>query len=315
MIVVGGDNLIDMIQTSPEGEPLRFAGALGGSAFNCAMALGRQGVDVGYTAPVSVDTLGKCIATRLETDGVQIVAPRSDAPTSLAVVTVDGGQPAYQFYRNGTAERLITAEILDTALSGAKVFHLASLAITDGVDAEIWADGYVKAHQSGIVTSIDPNIRATLIYDRETYLERLSRLFAASDIVKLSDEDLEWIYPDLTQNEALETLVEQTNAALVVLTRGENGATAVYYKGSIDLPAHAVTDLVDTVGAGDTFMATMLSGLSRLGALTRAALSDLTESQLRLVLENAAEAAAYNCSFSGCNPPKWETLARAKEFA
>lgn len=304
MIVVGGDNLIDMLQSDRTADEITFAGMRGGSAYNTARAIGLQSQRVGYITPISTDSLGDFLADKILADGAELLSDRLPNPSSLAVVTLTNGQAGYQFYRQGTAERMVDTAMLASNTPGTiTAFHLTSLGIVEGADADAWADHYEAQRQAGVLTTLDPNVRPLLIDQREQYLARLNRLFANTGLLKLSDEDLEWIYPDLGFDAACQAVLAATSAALTVVTKGGDGAVAFHKDGPIDIPAAPVDTLVDTVGAGDTFMGTLLSELSRRGALNTNAVAALSSDDVLEIITTAAFAAAINCGRKGCQPP------------
>ncbi|MEP0940195.1 MAG: carbohydrate kinase [Rhizobiaceae bacterium] len=315
MILVGGENLVDLIQSkdgSGNGGGISFDAAAGGSPYNCAMALGRQDVAVRYATPISTDALGDILATTLKQSGVELAGPRIADPTSLAVVMLNDGQPSYQFYRDNTAERRIDAQALESLMSEqVEAFHVGSLGIIEGADADLWADFFCKANRHGGIRSLDPNVRAMLIHDRDAYLERLWRMLKNVDLLKLSDEDLEWIYPEKSLDEAYAELLGQTSAKLTVLTMGAEGCRAHSVKADMELPASPVANLQDTVGAGDTFMATLLSGLQKRSMLSATDLEEIEPDILSDILQTALQAAALNCERKGCNPPTSQELEQA----
>jgi len=309
MIVVGGDNLIDLIQSGQSDTVISFDGARGGSAFNTAVAIGRQERAVGFITPVSNDSLGDFLASEFANSAVQMLSARHDAPTSLAVVTLNDGQPGYQFYRQGTAERQInTAHLQAQFPKNAKVFHLASLAIIDGQDADDWAAFFNGLDGTDVLTTLDPNVRAMLIKDRDGYLRRLMTLFKTVDLLKLSDEDLTWIFPGVSLDAAFDELLKVSDAAMVILTMGEKGARGVIGDISVHVPASKVDKIVDTVGAGDTFMGTILATLCGQNALSRTAIDAMDRETLTALLMRAGAAAAINCTRKGCNPPRLAEL-------
>ena len=310
MILVGGENLVDLIQAQGDsGSGLSFDAAAGGSPYNCAMAMGRQGVNVSYATPISTDALGDILANTLVDSGVTLAGPRVKYPTSLAVVMLNDGQPSYQFYRDNTAERRIDPAALDALMSAdLEAFHVGSLGIIEGADADLWADFFCQANKHGGIRSLDPNVRAMLIHDRDAYLARLWRMLANTDLLKLSDEDLEWIYPGKSLDDAFAELLENTSATLTVLTMGAEGCRAVSKSGEMALPASPVNNLQDTVGAGDTFMATLLSGLRSRDLLSVEKLQSIADSDLEEILKAALTAAAINCERKGCNPPTSQEL-------
>lgn len=138
-IAVGGENLIDFVETGMVDGIPQYSANPGGSPFNLAIAAARQGSEVDYLTPISKDRLGNLLAERLTDSGVRLAAPRLDAPTSLAVVSLEDGQPSYQFYRKGTAERQITWDGLQSALEERPwAFHIGSLGLSGGDDADLW---------------------------------------------------------------------------------------------------------------------------------------------------------------------------------
>lgn len=310
-IAVGGENLVDFVETGTGDGIPQYAANPGGGPFNIAIAAARQGCDVDYLTPVSQDRLGQLIAARLDESGVKLATSMVSAPSSLAVVSLDNGQPNYQFYRNGTAERGISSADL-TAYFAAPcwAFHIGSLALADGKDAEIWEDQFIACHENGVITSLDPNIRPALIADRETYLRRINRMLPHADIIKLSDEDMAWLFPDTPLENALDHLAAIAGDALIVLTMGGDGAKACSTAATAQCAAHPVRSLIDTVGAGDTFMASMLAWLKDNAINLRHDIVTLDRTGLEAMLQRAAHAAALTCQRQGCNPPDLQDLQR-----
>lgn len=309
MILVGGENLIDFIQTGVEDGILTYKAMPGGSPFNCAMAVGRQGVSVGYLTPISSDSLGGTLAARLVDSGVELLAERRTEPTSLAVVALENGVPAYQFYRERTAERMVSLESLTAATPDAATgVYVGSLALTDGADAEAWADYYCAAKTKGLFTTLDPNIRPAFIHDREGFLARLDRVLMHTDLLKLSDEDLEWLVPNSDLVETAKAFANRTTAKVIVVTLGGDGAFALVGDHVIKIPPAPVNGLRDTVGAGDTFMATLIATLVQRNALTADALATMNVGDVESLITRAAQAAALNCERDGCNPPSFKEI-------
>lgn len=308
MILVGGENLIDFIQEPGSGLP-KYVANPGGSPFNTAMALGRQQQDTGYLTPISEDSLGQLLRATIEASDVTCLAAASSKPTSLAVVSLVNGQPSYQFYREDTAERQVDAASLEASLPAeVTALQLGSLCLANGDDAKAWADLAEKLAARGIPVTFDPNIRAAFIHDRADYLARFRRVAKVARAIKLSDEDIEWLYPGEDMMVAAGALFEEHQPALLVLTKGGDGACGWTSDGRIDVaPAH-VSNLVDTVGAGDTFMATLIAGLNTAGLLV----SDqaITVAQAKPIMSRAAMAAGINCGRKGCNPPTLAELDR-----
>jgi len=306
-IAVGGENLIDIVDRDGEETALP-----GGSPFNVAMALGRQGAPVHYVSPISTDHWGDMLAAQLVGSGVVLSGGRRDQPTTLARVIVAGGIPSYRFERDGTAEREVSVDSLRAALPGGSVaIHTGSLTLTDGEDAAVWERFCAECFRQGAVCSLDPNVRLSVVEDPDAYRARILRMAARTHILKLSDEDLQGLFPTHSEADAIQTLRAGAAVAVLILTRGENGVSAWCRNDRLDLAVAAVPDLVDTVGAGDTFMATVLAGLAAQGLLTVELLNNLTPSELTPLLRRAMTAAAINCTRSGCNPPSLDELTDA----
>tara|TARA_B100001057_G_scaffold82591_1_gene78180 strand:+ start:6104 stop:7033 length:930 start_codon:yes stop_codon:yes gene_type:complete len=306
MILVGGENLMDMIQFDNRNEHALFEAVPGGSPYNLAMAAGRQGVPVGYVTPISEDYNGDQLAANLLSSNVRLLSPRVSEPTSLAMVSIDGGDPSYAFYREGTAERLVTLDKLTKNLTGeVAIFHIGSLALTGGVDASVWEEFVGKAVEKGVKVSLDPNVRPSLIAEPDVYRLRIKRLMKKVDILKLSDEDLLWLFNEsYDESSALSELREITNAEVLILTRGSKGSSIWHVNKWYEVPAYPVNRLSDTVGAGDTFMASVLVWLTKTENLNRLGILELKEKQE--LQYYAGKAASLNCNKQGCNPP-WES--------
>ena len=305
MILVGGENLMDMIQVDNRNENALFEAVPGGSPYNLAMAAGRQGVQVGYVTPISEDSNGEQLTANLLSSNVRLLGPRVSAPTSLAMVNIEGGTPSYAFYREGTAERLVTLDKLIQNLTGeVAIFHIGSLALTGGSDASVWEEFVGKAMDKGVKVSLDPNVRPSLIAEPEVYRQRIKRLMTKVDILKLSDEDLLWLFNDsVDESSALLELRAIVNADILIVTKGSQGSAIFHGKKWHELMSHPVEKLSDTVGAGDTFMASVLAWVIKNKKLNELALLELNEK--KDLLNYAAKAAALNCEKQGCNPP-WE---------
>jgi len=304
MIAVGGENLIDLVSTSSkDGLPVYIAHP-GGSPFNVAMAAGRQQAQTCYLTPISSDKLGDLLATRLTDSGVTLAGGRSDEPSSLAVVSIEGGIPSYGFYRRGTAERQVDTAFLEQIMPDEiQILHLGSAALIDGTDAAAWEAAFSRHHQAGKLTSLDPNIRPSLVADADSYRGRVKRMMQSADILKLSDEDLQWLYPGQDLQAGFAACIADSTAALIILTQGEKGILAQAGTEQFKMPAHKIDDLQDTVGAGDTFMASLLVWCLDNQKTSRSALEQLSRAEVETALQRAAIAAALNCQKQGCQPP------------
>ena len=305
MILVGGENLMDMIQIDNQNENALFEAVPGGSPYNLAMAAGRQGVKVGYVTPISKDKNGEQLAQNLVNSNVSLLGPRVTAPTSLAMVNIENGIPSYSFYREGTAERIITLDTLSKNItSEVSIFHIGSLALTGGEDALVWEEFVKRTRENNVKVSLDPNVRPSLIAEPDVYRQRIKNLMTEVDILKLSDEDLLWLFNDSAdETNALAELEVIARAEILIVTKGSQGSAIFHEKKWHEITSHPVEKLFDTVGAGDTFMASVLAWVMKKEKLNELALLELNEK--KELLNYAAKAAALNCEKQGCNPP-WE---------
>jgi fructokinase len=308
MILVAGEALIDMLPLERDGLAL-FRPVPGGSPFNVALALGRLGIPVRFLCPLSRDAFGDLLGRTLRDSGVDVsLCPLTDALSTLGFVTLDPihRSARYAFYTEATAGCLLEAGQTPVPLPPAVTcVHLGSFSLAVepfGSAAERLAD----ATRGRCLLSLDPNIRPFLVRDRGRYVARLERLAGLADLMKLSAEDLEWWQPGVAAAEVARERVAR-GVKLCVVTHGGEGAEAWSRRSHVRVEAPAV-QVVDTVGAGDTFQAALLAWLHRKGNLQAAALADLGEADLREMLHCATRAAAITCGRAGCNPP-W-----AREF-
>lgn len=294
MILCCGEALIDMLpRESTSGEPA-FAPYPGGAVFNTAIALGRLGVETSFFSGLSRDLFGEMLETALGASHVDAsVAVRSDRPTTLAFVKLVDGQARYAFYDENTAGRMLTpADLPDVTEAEALFFGGISL-VVDPCGAAYEALMLREAGKR--VTMIDPNIRPGFITDERAYRARIERMLAVADIVKISDEDMDWLGTDADE-------ILANGAALVCVTEGAKGVVGHWRGGSVRAEARRV-QVVDTVGAGDTFNAGLLAGLSQAGLLDKTALAQLDETKVKPALDLGNRAAAITVSRAGANPP------------
>ena len=302
MILVGGENLMDMIVIGAKNGNNIFEAVPGGSPYNLAVAVGRQQQEVSYITPISQDFNGNQLVLNLTKSNVKVFSERVAASTSLAMVTINEGVASYAFYREGTAERHIKLNNLESYLQeNVSIFHIGSLGLTGGADTEIWEAFANICKKRGIRISLDPNVRAPLIFDPDNYRARIKRLMKIADILKLSDEDLQWLYEDKNEKAGLEKILSGTNADIVMLTKGNQGSLVWHDNTWHSHPALPINEIKDTVGAGDTFMASLLVFLSKHNLIEKLGELDLSEKEA--LMHYANKAAALNCKEHGCNPP------------
>ena len=314
MIVVAGEALVDLVP-DPDG---RLRALPGGSPFNVAIGLGRLGVDTALLGALSDDAFGALLARRLDETGVRVrPTERTSRPTTLAMVHLDdAGHASYGFYLDGTSatglrhDDVVRANAEEPALATAPM-HVSLGAVTlasDGTGttlAELIGDA-----PSRPFVSIDPNVRPAVITDMAAERAAIERAVAAADLVKASDEDLAALLPG---RDPLAVAGEwaRSGPALVVVTRGRDGATVVRAEGGTLTVASLPVSVVDTVGAGDAFTSGLLTALDERALLDRNALREADAATLREVLGFASRVAAVTCTRRGAEPPTRHELAAA----
>ncbi|MCG6559597.1 carbohydrate kinase [Ruegeria sp. 1NDH52C] len=303
MILCCGEALIDMIPAPTIGGARGFLPQPGGGALNTAIALGRLGQRVGLVTALSRDMFGQQLAEALHASHVDLSGvARVDRPTTLAFVRLRDGQPEYAFYDENSAGRMLDTAELPPLPEAAKTLCFGGISLACEPGADAYAD-LLSRHGAGRVVLIDPNIRPALVEDEARYRTRLTAMMVRADILRLSDEDLGWLYPEAPDLRTGARSLLALGPALVVVTRGAAGATGYLPDGSdVSVSAPSVT-VADTVGAGDTFIAGLLVSLLKQGLLTPAALKELPPDALTIALNFGAHVAALAISRPGSNPP------------
>ncbi len=307
MILCIGEALIDMLpRQSVSGEAV-FAPYPGGAIFNTAIALGRLGHDVGLLTGLSTDLFGERLDHALTASHVTSdLAIRSDRPTTLAFVTLTDGQAEYVFYDENTAGRMLTSDDLPADLPGVEALFFGGISLAVEPCAEAY-QALCLREAARLPVMIDPNIRPGFIKDETRFRARMTAMIAVADIVKLSDEDLHWLEGDGDLPDLAAKVLAQ-GPKLLCLTEGAKGVTGYTSTGAVFAAAQKV-EVVDTVGAGDTFNAGFLAALAKAGCLTKQGLGALAPDVLQDALSFGGRAAAITVSRAGANPP-W-----AKELA
>jgi fructokinase len=300
MIICCGEALIDMLpRTTTQGEDA-FSPYAGGSVFNTALALGRLGLKTGFFTGMSSDMFGDILRKALSDSGVDhSYCATLDLHTTLAFVRLVNGQASYAFFDENTAGRMITEEHLPTLGDEVEALHFGAISLIPDPCGATYESLMRREHGSRVI-SLDPNIRPGFITDAAKHRARIDRMIAMSDIVKMSDEDLEWFgMPDMET--AARAWLGQ-GSSLVVFTRGARGAIGFTREHTVEVDGVAVT-VADTVGAGDTFNAGILASLKRDNALTKQAMKTLSAEAIGNALRLGAKAAAVTVSRPGANPP------------
>ncbi|HVP97821.1 MAG TPA: carbohydrate kinase [Roseiarcus sp.] len=300
MILISGEALIDLIP-DPAKENA-YDAVLGGSPFNVAIGLARLGSPTAFISRISDDGNGDALAAALAANGVDLdFVVRDRRPTTLAFVmrgTAKTGS-RYSFYLDATS--------FDGPWpfpaswpANARHLHVGSISALDPRHGESVVEALSKARAAASV-SFDPNIRPLVTPDRESVRRLVERQAALAHVVKASEEDLEWLYPGRSIEDSLRE-VARFGPRFCVATRGEKGALAMLGGEKVAVPAPRV-EVVDTVGAGDSFMSSLLSAMDRDSALGAAAGAP-KRAQLEHWLRFAAAASAITCTRRGSDPPQ-----------
>lgn len=302
MFTVVGEALLDMVQ-QPTGDT--YKALPGGGPLNIAVGLRRLGHRAALKARFSSGALGERVrAYALDLDLDLSPSVSAEQQATLAFASLDAaGRAAYDFYIDGTADWGWTADELSVLPADTRAIHTGSLvtAMAPGAHAivEWWA---ALARQGDALLSYDPNMRPPLAGERADAVRRVERLVALSHVVKASDDDLGWLYPDVDPADSLRRWAG-LGPSLAVLTRGRDGCLAVTESGiSVDLPGHRI-DVVDTIGAGDAFQSGLLSALADADLLTPAAVAAIARDELAAVVARALLVSALTCQRSGADPP------------
>jgi fructokinase len=294
MILVVGEAIVDVVER-PDGSRAEHPG---GSPANVAVGLGRLGLDVVLATSIGTDAFGSLIEAHLLESDVELgIGSRGPGPTSSAVAHLDAdGAATYDFDVRWDPGPIDVPDDVDALHTGSIAACLAP-----GADAVVELAEHLAPTA---IVSFDPNIRPAIVADRVDAIARIERLVGLADVVKVSDEDAAWLGP----TESIEEMASRwldAGPAIVVVTRGSAGSTAFARSGRLDVPAVSI-DVVDTVGAGDSFMSGLLAGLDRenlLAADRRGALRAIDQESASRVTEVAARSAGWTVGRAGAQPP------------
>lgn len=301
MILCCGEALIDFVPLPGQRAYQPFPG---GSVYNIAVGLGRLEAPVGFFCKISTDYFGDLLVDYLVENGVNIdYCLRQNGPTTLAFVSLpDGDEPRYMFYANDTVDRLLSESELPDLPEIVQALHFGSISLV--MEPGATALAALMARESGRrIISLDPNVRPGLVADKITYRHKFEEWVGLVDILRLSQVDFDFLYPDEAFELAMARWLEM-GVSLCILTRGEEGAVGFAAGGATAVTSPPSISVADTVGAGDTFLAAALAYLHQAGKLNqKEQLRDLSAAELENCLNYASRAAAINCSRAGANPP------------
>jgi len=331
MLCVLGELVVDLIPVpeagaGPEGTAPQYVARPGGNALNVAVAAGRLGAPVRLLARLGTGPLAPNLRRHAELAGVDLGGfVEATEPVSLAVVGLaPDGSADYGFHVLGAADWQWTDDELAAVLpETTAILHVGSISSWTAPGAAAIAALVDRLHADGsALISVDPNIRpmlaegpvgGTLGNSPEVVRARLDRLVARADIVKLSAEDLAWLEPDTRDLDAAARSWADRGPALVLLTDGGEPLRLARPGRPVLHWTIPRVDVVDTVGAGDSLAAGLLTGLLAAGVTDRAALAGLPDKELLRLVDDAALVAALNCTRVGADPPTRAELVAARQ--
>jgi len=303
MFVVCGEALMDVFAVADTAAGMAMDARIGGSPFNVAVGLARLGQPVGFFGALGSGFLGERLLRALREEGVDTACtPVLDAPTTLSVVGVDGrGVPSYSFYGAGCADRLLPMAALDRIPAATRAFNFGSFAMVVEPTASTQRALVERERQRSLI-AYDPNIRLNVEPDLQRWRDTLRWMADRTHLLKVSDEDLGLLFPGADVAQLARGWL-QAGVGLVVVTRGGAGAEAWAAGLHLRAAPQRVT-VVDTVGAGDTFQAALLTWLAEQGRLSPAGVRDWNGADLAAALDFAGRAAAITCSRRGADLPR-----------
>jgi fructokinase len=310
MLLSCGDALIDFLPvTSADGRDA-LVPVVGGSCLNIAVGMARLGAPAGFVGGISTDLFGRMIADHASASEVDLrYATRGDHQTTLAFVRSVAGEPQYAFYDEATASRSWTYRRGSIAFDEIEAIHVGSTTLAnESGAAETLA--MVDDARGSVTIAFDPNCRPNLVRDKRRYVDQMDAFAARADIVRMSDVDFEFLYGGSDHAGKAKSFLD-AGTSLVVVTRGTKGAQAwLRQAGAVDVKAPAV-DVVDTIGAGDSFQAALLFALRAIGRIGKVSLAQATSEEVGRVLSFAAACAAFTCGRAGADPPRASDVAAA----
>lgn len=302
MLISCGDALIDFVPTQNAEGREAVMPAVGGSCLNVAIGMARLGAPTGFVGGISTDMFGRMIADHAAASNVELgLATRSDHQTTLAFVRIVAGESHYAFYDAETATRNWTFRRGTVPFDTVEAVHAGSTTLVNDQGAAETKALIADARASSTI-SFDPNCRPNLVKDKPAYVARMTEFAGSADLVKMSDLDFAYLFGEEPYQQRASALLGR-GTSLVVITRGNNGAIVWHAKaGEIEVEAPKV-EVVDTIGAGDSFQAALLFALHKQGRLARPELKDIGADELRHALSFAANCAGLTCTRPGADPP------------
>ncbi|MBX3604384.1 MAG: carbohydrate kinase [Piscinibacter sp.] len=307
MFVVCGEALFDVFAAGDTPTGMAMDARVGGSPFNVAVGLARLAQPVCFLSQIGAGFLGERLMRTLREEGVDTsTVQRSEAPTTLSLIGLDAkGVPSYSFYGEGCADRRLTPDALARLPDGVRAINFGSYATVVGPTASTQRMLVEREYRRTLI-AYDPNIRLNVEPDLEVWRDQIDWMLPRTQLLKVSEEDLQLVVPGTSPKEFAARALGQ-GVQLVVVTRGGDGAIGWTARHEVPVPPIPV-QVLDTVGAGDTFQCALLTWLAEQDRLSGPALAGLSAEEVREALGFAARAAAITCSRRGADMPRRSEL-------
>ena len=306
MIVCCGEALIDMIPNDLDNGEIAFIPKVGGAVLNTSICLGRLGANVAFLGAVSEDLFGEIISKELVKSKVNTSFCLSTTNnTTVAFAKIENGTTTYSIFDENSSNKNISLE--DVSLDEKKVdtLYIGGISLMSEPNGS-QIENFINKESKNKIVFFDPNIRPNFIQDRAKYIKRFENILAQSDIIKISDEDFDWLYPNISFEELYKQWLE-LGVKIVVLTKGSDGAIIKTKNYEASSSGEKVT-VVDTIGAGDIFNGALLFSLSNNKNYSKKDLINIDKESIEESLKFANKVAAISVTRIGANPPFFEEL-------
>jgi len=302
MLLSCGDALIDFLPVKSRDGRDAIVPVAGGSCLNIAVGMARLGVTAGFVGGIANDLFGQIVAGHATASGVGLDhADRSDHQCTLAFVHTVDGAPQYAFYDEGSASQNWVYRSGSIPFMDVNAIHVGSTTLV-GAAGAAQAMAVVREAKGTATISFDPNCRSNLVKDKPGYVARMAEFAGMADIVRMSDVDFRYLYGNDDYAGRAAAMLK-SGASLVVITQGIKGVQAWHGNAGVLQVETPKIEVVDTIGAGDSFQAALLFALYTLQRIDTGTLEKIEAGELRRVLSFAAACAAITCGRVGADPP------------
>lgn len=306
MIICCGEALIDMIPNTLDNGETAYIPKIGGAVLNTSICLGRLGANVAFLGSVSNDLFGEMIKDELDKSKVDTsLCISTSQNTTLAFANIKNGTTTYSFFDENSSNKNISLKDVNLNEKEVDTLYIGGISLmSEPNGSEI--ENFINKESKDKIVFYDPNIRPNFIDNRSIFIQRFENILSQSDIIKISDEDFEWLYPDDDFEELHKKWLE-LGLSIIVLTKGSQGAIIKTKEHDVFAQAQKV-NVVDTIGAGDIFNGALLFSLSNNKNYTKKDLNKLDNTALKESLVFANKVAGISVGKIGANPPFFNEL-------